>query len=386
MDILCILGSTDGSESNTLLNTTIFYGLKKKGYNLDLITLRKNESESFDVKLSHYFDNVFLIKDNRREYKRIKNNKYLWLPFHIWTNIVKVAMYRPYNKKELKGIVNKEYDLVLAFCPPPLSAFFARDIIKLNNLQDVRYIQYWSDPLSIGMCDDITKIPVKRIFHKIVEKNALKDAKEIVYCSKCLCEMQQELYPQYSAKMRWSDVSYIEREPIKNKEKIGDKIKIGYFGAFQRRVRNIFPLMECAGEMSDLEFVIRGDTDVDINIDRFSNIDVKLGRRPYTEISALENECDILICLGNIKGVQIPGKVFYYTNLNKPIIYIGDGFHNERIKQYLAEFERYIICDNNRDSIKQAICKAVEILPGYSVVIHDRLKPENAAEEIVAIK
>ena len=381
MKILCIVGF-NSVDSNTLMNTTIFYGLKRNGYILNLVTLKPEKiSKTYHSKIQQYFDRIFYINDRRKINKRIQNS-IVRMPYLLWINIVRDWFIKPYNKEEL-DIEDKTYDLILSFVPPSLSAFLANDIIKKNRLDKLKHIQYWSDPLSIGMCDDINKIPIKRVLHRMVETRLLKYATEIIYCTPKLCELQKQLYPQYAKKMRWTDVSFIERKSSNYMCNLDGKIKIGYFGAFQKKVRNIIPLLLSMPSFPEIQFVVRGDTDIDISNYLSSNLDILLGRVPYEDIAKLENECDILVCLGNIQGVQIPGKTFYYTNMNKPIIYIGDGYHNSSISGYIKQFNRHIICSNNEDSIRQAISEAIAVLPNFSLIIPERMKPEIVAKRIV---
>ena len=386
MKILCVLAAYS-INSNILTDITVFNGLKKNDYEVDLVLLGSDEVyDDFCTKYKHYFNHIYFIKICRT----IKSlNGLLKMPYLLWCNIVGDYFSRPYKRKKLKihDLSGKEYDFVLALCPPSLTAFFARDLIKKNKLEGIRYIQYWSDPLSIGMCNDVDKLPLKRIFHHWIEKHLLKDADRVVYCYQLLCIMQKRLYPKFADKMFWTDVSYIEREDISTTKEQTDQIKIGLFGAYQKNIRNILPLLEAIKSFPNVTFIIRGDTDICIDPSEYSNLDIEFERKPYNEIQKLENDCDILLSLGSLSGVNTPaGKTFYYANINKPIVYIGDGRHKEFFADYLKELNRYIVCDNNVQSIKNAIREALTVLPTFTLSIPERLKPENVAKRIILTK
>lgn len=382
MKILCVSGSNNVLESNNLLNATIFYGLKEKGYHLDLVTVDYDSFTQNKETNNKFFNHIFYVKGTKRGFQWLKKTK-LRMVYLLWENIIGDSIFRPYKINSLKNNnFNCKYDLIISFCPSPLSAILAEDIIKFSNLNYLKYFQYWSDPLSIGMLDCIDKLPLKRFFHNIIEKKVLKRADEIIYCSPILCRLQKELYPEFASKMRWSDVSYLNRDKYDIKNKKG-KIKLGYFGAFSKNIRNITPLLNTIRELDNLELIVRGDSNIKFNKKEFLNVDIEYERITYKEVEKLERECDILICIGNISGVQIPGKVFYYSNYEKPIIYIGDGLFNGEISNYLKEFDRYLICENNVTSIKNIIKKAILELPHFEPVISERFLPTNVASRIV---
>ena len=104
--------------------------------------------------------------------------------------------------------------------------------------------------------------------------------------------MEQKLHPAFAKKMTWSDVSYIERSPIPHVQ--NNQISVGLFGAYQKRVRNITPLLNTLHYFPEIKFILRGDSDISIDPAHYPNLDIETGRRPAEEIEILENKCDIL--------------------------------------------------------------------------------------------
>ena len=206
--------------------------------------------------------------------------------------------------------------------------------------------------------------------HRYLEHRILKLADRAVFFCPLLCHAECALYPELASRITWSSMSYVRHSCDIDEPPRNDPPRIGFFGAYQRRVRNIEPLLEAITSLPDLRFVIRGDSDVTIDPARYPNLDVRPGRLPVSEVEALERSCDILLCLEAWKGLVISGKIFYYASYNKPIVCIADGANRAGVLDYLQTFEgRYITCENTPDAIRAAILRAVESLPSFRLTI-----------------
>lgn len=62
-----------------------------------------------------------------------------------------------------------------------------------------------------------------------------------------------------------------------------------------------------------------------------------------------------MVVILNLRGGQIPGKLYHLAATNKPILVIMDGDYKQIIREYLNGFDRYILCDNTEESISNAI-------------------------------
>lgn len=398
INILCVTTSKDTLSINTstmVLNKTIIEGLSKLGYKIDLVTLDfYGDKDITNNKMINMLNDIFLMKvkrveqvcksgviDNRKNYFiTIKSKLYSFIH-----STLKDIISPNYYKKDLKKILcDEQYDLILTLCPPASSPFLTRYLIKYNkNLKGIKWIQYWSDSITASLLDFETKIPRKRYLHKIIEDRCFRKADEIVYCTPLLCEIQKKIHPQHANKMRWVDVGYVSEyyREKSNKDK-NNIISVGYFGAYQKKIRNILPLLRTIGKIKNLRLDVYGDTDLkDL---KYNNVKVSLGRIPYEDIKKLEQDSDILVCICNRSGVQIPGKIFYYASYNKPIIVILDGKYKEQIYEYLSGLNRYILCANDEESIVEAINKAISVFTNYNVEIPERLKPDIVAKSIIS--
>lgn len=92
----------------------------------------------------------------------------------------------------------------------------------------------------------------------------------------------------------------------------------------------------------------------DFNISDTANIKI-FGKISFKEVNDRERERDVLVCICNKHGTQIPGKAYHYAMTDKYILMIVDGEHKEELKRYFGNYNRYIICENNEKSIRAAL-------------------------------
>ena len=69
-----------------------------------------------------------------------------------------------------------------------------------------------------------------------------------------------------------------------------------------------------------------------------------------------------------------------------PLICICDSVHSGALKEYLAPLNRYILCDNNLESIKIGIEKALDELAHKTTwEVPERLEPKVIARKLVEL-
>lgn len=383
MRVLCVY-ATRQIDSNLFMSSNIFNGLHQCGYDVDMLFLGTIECQKhFKEKYEKYFRKVFYTTINESLLlKFCKKNPFTHVAYNFYRGFVMDSFFRPYKIDTIKKTITTSYDEVLTFVPIALSAFLANDVRKHTN-PNARLTQYWTDPLSLGQLNDIHNIPLTRRWHKHLEGKIIKLMDRACFCYPLFCESMQQLYPKYANKMFWSDIAYMKHDKANYKPN-NDKITIGLFGAYQARVRNIYPLLNVINEFPDVRFIIRGDSDITIDPSLYPNLDIKPGRIPLAEVEELEANCDILLCLAGRSGITIPaGKVFYYGDYNKPILYIGDGAHKDYCADYMKSFGRYEVCENTEESIKNGIQACISALDGYQVVIPERIEPAVIAKKIM---
>lgn len=238
-----------------------------------------------------------------------------------------------------------EFDVVVSSSDPKASHFFAQRLME-QGVSARRWIQYWGDPYLL----DITlESLIPRGLIRLIERSLLKRADKVVYTSPLLSKAQKEVYPSCANKIfyvptaaeRKGSWSFPARPPF----------VVGYHGSYYDGFRNIEPLVRACERLAPdvrLEIVGAGDAAT------FVSSSVKF-YAPTADISAFERESHALALVCNKTGFQLPGKFYHVAGTNRPAIAIVDGEHADAWEGYLADFDRFLICRNNVDSIASAL-------------------------------
>lgn len=352
------------SASSNMRNVALLKGLIENGHKIYTLTPEaQKDSNLYDDKLCNikiekkYYigmgkiHSAVTVKKNSN--KSLKNK----LKNYLYNKLKKIRVYdfRSSLAKQ-KIIINDSFDVVISSSDPKSSHLMAKRIIDLNPQITKRWIQYWGDPFA----DDINdNRKLFKFFVKKEEEKLIRYSDEIVYVSPFTLKKQQELYPKYKDKMYFLPIPYNE-EVIYNTKKKNKNLTIGYFGNYYEKNRNILPLYNFVRKHTDYRLMICGGTDV--NLKQEDNIVIE-ERQSIQKIREYEEQSDILVCICNSSGTQIPGKVYHYSATNKPILVVLDGEYQEELKKYFESFNRYILCYNNKESIE----KALEAVENYDI-------------------
>ena len=366
MKILFITGqSIKSNTSVTLMNLGYIKGFVELGHEVDIVCTEINENHiSYDDNIFD-IDNINIIEipvglaySNFSKKKDEKNSyvkeyiKSILKKIYYATNIYDAQKGWINNIDFLTNNVSKKYDLIVSSSDPKHSHLFAKKLVEKKMVKFKKWIQIWGDPWAI----DITrrnKLLTTKI--KKEEESLIKQADIIYYVSPLTESYQKELHPKYRYKIKHLPIAYYKEYEHNNKKHKNEKIKFGYFGDYNSDIRNIRPLYN-AIKTSDAELIIRGNSDLELE----SNIRIDVGNRVSLKIlNELEQEIDIYVHLSNNSGTQIPAKAFYYCASDKPILFILDG-DSEKIYNSFEKYNRFIFCNNNESSIKEAISRIYE--------------------------
>lgn len=270
----------------------------------------------------------------------IKNTYNIYSKFRIYDSRKSLL------KKIDKNIVDEEFDLIISSSDPKSSHLIAKKLINEKPNITKKWIQYWGDPFA----DDINKNTyIPKFLIKKEEKRILNLADKIIYVSPFTLDTQKNIYKEYKEKMEFLPIPYQNEIYYK---KTDNKCPIlGYYGDYNEKDRNILPLYKVAQNMK-VALNICGNSN--IILDSKDNIFIK-PRQKMSIIRQEEEKTDLLICICNKKGTQIPGKVYHYAATNKPILIIVDGENSNNLKEYFQKFNRYLLCENNEEDIRRAI-------------------------------
>ncbi len=76
-----------------------------------------------------------------------------------------------------------------------------------------------------------------------------------------------------------------------------------------------------------------------------------IGEQPHAKVLELQQDCDVLVNIGNVQSVQTPGKLFEYLGSGKPILhcYYSDA---DPVNALIAAWRRGWSCRNDRNSLQ----------------------------------
>ncbi|WP_138419840.1 glycosyltransferase [Aquibacillus sediminis] len=274
------------------------------------------------------------------------------------------------KKIDLSLLNNAEYDLVISSSDPKSSHLAVQNLIK-QGLKCKKWIQYWGDPLALDITNK-SVYPQWFILNK--EKKLLSVADKVVYVSPFTLTEQRKLFADLNEKMCFLPIPYIEEKIYGETD--NNKFTIGYFGAYHSNVRDILPLYSaCLKIKRDINLNIVGDSDV--NLEQSESIRVY----PRGDISDFERNADLLVCLLNKRGTQIPGKIYHAAATDKPVLVILDGDNLEQTRDYLSNFNRFILCENNKESISNALIEIIDKGEKYRPA--QQFNPETIARNFI---
>ncbi|SHJ72325.1 hypothetical protein SAMN02745751_03214 [Dethiosulfatibacter aminovorans DSM 17477] len=366
MRILLIkMSPVEGLNSSTLRTLAVADGLIRLGHEVDYMTIpisnchviNKNTSiiDSLNIVRANHnqlYDSITVSSKKKSSLKSI----FIKLLRSIYHKIsIYDYTYNISKNVNIDLLDTKEYDIIISSSDPKSSHVAMRRLID-KGIKYNKWIQYWGDPLA----NDIThKSMYPKWILRIIEFNLLKTADRIVYVSPFTYKQQVDEFPKLSKKMMWAPIPYIKK---KNYVKtLNETYTVGYFGAYKSRVRNINPLYNACKKMEGVVHLnIAGDSD--IVLEECKNVCIY----PRKNVDDLEGNSDLLVCMLNSSGMQIPGKIYHYAATNKPILVLLDGENKEEMKEYLESFNRYIICDNNKKEIEDTINWIIENPKDYS--------------------
>lgn len=248
-------------------------------------------------------------------------------------------------KKASKFQSTVEYDLVISNSSPAASHKLVYLLLKSKQLICKRWIQIWEDPWYADLYGNHDQA----IFQE--EYALLAAASEVYYVSPLTLGYQKTLFPDCKEKMKHIPLPYLDFSD----EKSTTHMSFGYFGDYYSRTRNLLPFYQALRE-SGYAGNIYGDSD--LNLKSTDQIVVS-GRVTLDVLAKVQEETAVLVHLCNLKGGQIPGKIYHYSATTKPILFILDGTEEEQktLRSYFGQFNRFYFVENQESQIYEAILK-----------------------------
>ena len=346
-------------------------GAYKLGNVCDLLTLAAEEDDysydSTNEKFVEEYINHYYTFERKGSYNRLRQSRVGSQKGNAIKNVLR-RIYRSVNIYDtqvinVSGIRSvqaqfNKYDRIISISDPKSSHKLAEELMLQNNIEDIsnKWIQCWGDP---WFRDSGNKYALVRRKVFCEEGHYLDMAKRIVYTSPFTLEEQRKLFDKNADKMTYvnqsvkpSLINSLKENGNNGSEK--EKFVIGYFGSYGSRVRNILPLYETCNRRKHKLKIVGGS---DICLESTDYVEI-IKKQTLAAVDEMEQQADILVCICNKSGTQIPGKIYYSAGYQKPIIIVVDGERSSEMRAFFESFHRYIICNNDVESIERAIKKA----------------------------
>lgn len=363
------------NTSSSLRNIATIKGFTELGHKVDLVTTQYDKNHAnYDSSIFNENINVKYIQLGGVQQIAKIGRKTRFL------NPLKVLAYRFLSTIEiydnLKGIVNHvtkleikdgTYDLIISSSDPKSSHLFVHRMFELGLINKTPWIQIWGDPFFSDIARNSFFLASKI---KNEEKRILAPASKIVYVSDLTLEEQKRLYPNFANKMYYYPIPYLEKNLYPAEEE-KDSLTFLYCGDYSSNIRNIMPLYT-AIKNTKHKLIICGSSDIKLNSTEAIKVYPRIS---YNKTKELEFESDVLVHLSNLRGNQIPGKIYHYSGTNKPILFILDG-NKEGLLNLFEKYNRYIFCDNNVQAISDTLSK---------INFHKKAVYNNPVEEFSAL-
>lgn len=268
-------------------------------------------------------------------------------------------------------VPDEYYDLVISTSDPKTSHVFTKRLLK--HVRYGQWIQHWGDPL-LG---DITRnLWWPDWWIKLYERSIIRKANKIVYVTPFTAEAQKLAYPKYAEKISFVPLP-ADMHLTKTVREEG-KLKVAYLGDYNPKFRNLHPLYDACKNLDFVQLTIAGHGP---KYESRSNITI-LPRIPQNQALKIEGEADVIFCVCNMRGTQIPGKILYKTSSDKHILVAVEKEYHDEMVEYFKSFNRFIVCDNTIESIAAALESLRNKAHEYGTP--ECLLPINVAKEIIA--
>lgn len=364
MRVLFVVG-TDLSANNSaaMCHNAYIRGMYNANHEVHVLTVKATAGEIAGrisgVHYIEYSDENFFVKLARK-----KRNSSMNFTIHIVEtdgadtikSKFKAVVKKPINKligasctwkkRAEKYFCSEKYDIVISLASPADSHIVASRLLKSGRILATHSCQIWEDPWATDLYGGYNKKLLKK------ENKILNMAEKVIYVTPLTLKNQKALYPSNQSKMSWLPLPIYYDE--KQEDYVDDnKITYGYFGQYYPNVRNLKPFYEVA-KKNNKNCIICGDPKDLFNSTNTIEIN---GRISPDKLREKEIYTDVLVCVCNLGGGQIPGKIYQYSGTNKPILFILDGNCEEKetIRKYFGQFNRYVFCDNTEKEISDAM-------------------------------
>lgn len=265
------------------------------------------------------------------------------------------------------------YDLVISNSSPAASHKLVILLKEKGRIHYKKWIQLWEDPWYYDLYGGHSEA-VRQEEHAL-----LQAAEEICYVSPLTLYYQKKYFSDCAAKMKCIPLPYLKFGEGKFAQTTD--VSFGYFGDYYSYTRNLEPFYKALGVLNSIGYIY-GDSD--LNLQKSNRITVS-GRVTLDVLEKVQEQTSVLVHLSNLKGGQIPGKIYHYSATEKPILFILDGTKEEieMLRNYFSQYQRYFFCENNQESIQKTIAYIIDNYQQLKGFVVEEFSPKAIVSNLI---
>lgn len=265
------------------------------------------------------------------------------------------------------------YDLVISNSSPAASHKLVTMLKEKGHIHFKRWIQLWEDPWYYDLYGGHSEA-IKEEEHAL-----LQAAEEVYYVSPLTLHYQKKYFSDCADKMKNIPLPYFKFGEG-NFSQTTD-VSFGYFGDYYSFTRNLEPFYKALCALHSKGYIY-GDSN--LNMQSTDRITVS-GRVTLDILEKVQENTSVLVHLCNLKGGQIPGKIYHYSATEKPILFILDGTAEEKniLKDYFSQFHRYCFCENNQESIQNAMTYIIDNYQQLKGFVVEEFSPKAIVSNLI---
>ena len=240
------------------------------------------------------------------------------------------AMFWAFTVYKNRKRIENDFDIIISVSLPFTSHLCAHILKKRINAQWYMDI---GDPFTLKIYSPENNKIIYSYLNKLFERKFYQNASKIIFTHNEVAELHKEKFNIDSSKIVIGHpIALLNNDIIKNSLSFNYKdnpLKIGYFGAFTKSVREpnnyILNIANFFGDNIVHEWYINEESKKyfslinDVAYHQFFDI---LPRKQALEV--MVNKIHILLSIGNFNKYQMPSKVIEYLSLGKPVLHYAE--------------------------------------------------------------
>ena len=312
----------------------LYFGNKKFSSNIRKVRQDSNDSTNDFLKKTIY---SILKKVYRFLFKTFSWPDYAM----FWT----ITIFR--NRKR----INNNYDIIISVSLPftsHLCAYILNKRIHADWYMDI------GDPFTLKINSPENNKIIYSFLNKIYERKFYKIASKIIFTHKEVAELHQNKFNIEKSKIVIGyPIALVSEENLaiaKSFNYTDSPIKVGYFGAFTKSVREPSNYLKNIGNLmnEDTEHIwyINEESKKYFASLKKTSLHKFIDIVPRDEaIKIMVNEIHILLSIGNLNKYQMPSKVIEYLSLGKPVLHYAE-IESDPIYNFEKLFDNLKIINN----------------------------------------